>query len=132
LSREVWMRPGFLVVSDSPLEEFGIWNLKMRGAVTGTSNRLGYEDAGNRDIAVHRVQGAQLHNHQEQENDHWPSRVREVLQALPLPQEAPGNEVKQGIGTREQGIEKPLILERQVKSVQFRLFPILYSLVPCI
>ena len=58
-------------------------------------NQLGYEDAGNRDIAVHRVQGTQLLNDQEQEDDHWPSGVQEVLQALPLPSEAQGNEVGQ-------------------------------------
>ena len=105
MSCEVWMLAGFpgsfrfagQGISKSGFGsrdlEVGIWNLKMLGAVTGAPNQLGYEDAGNRDIAVHRVQGAQLHNHQEQEDDHWPSRVREVLQALPLPQEAQRDQV---------------------------------------
>jgi len=40
------------------------------------------------------VQGAQLLNDEEQEDDHWPSRVQEVLQALPQAPGAQGNEVE--------------------------------------
>jgi hypothetical protein len=39
------------------------------------------------------VQGAQLHHDEEQEDDHGPSRVLEVLQALPQAPAAQGNEV---------------------------------------
>jgi hypothetical protein len=39
------------------------------------------------------VQGAQLHHDEEQEDDHGPSRVLEVLQALPQTPAAQGNEV---------------------------------------
>jgi hypothetical protein len=75
-----------------------------------TPNQLGYEDAGNRDIAMHRVQRAQLHNDQEQEDDHWPSGISKVLQALPLPPEAPGNKVAPGFRDQRSGISKQHIL----------------------
>jgi hypothetical protein len=39
----------------------------------------GFGNAGNRYIAVHRVQGAELLNDEEQEDDHGPSGVQEVL-----------------------------------------------------
>jgi hypothetical protein len=39
------------------------------------------------------VQGAELLDDEEQEDDHWPSRVQEVLQPLPQAHAAQGNEV---------------------------------------
>jgi hypothetical protein len=49
------------------------------------------------------VQRAQLHHDEEQEDDHGSPGVLEVLQALPLPQEAQGNEVSQGSAFSFQG-----------------------------
>jgi hypothetical protein len=67
------------------------------------------------------VQGAQLHNDEEQEDDHWPSGVREVLQALPLPPEAQRNEVReQGKGTREQ--------KAAASASNYSLIPVPFSL----
>ena len=49
------------------------------------------------------VQGAELHDDEEQEDDHGSPRVQEVLQALPEAPVAQGNEVTQGSGVRDQG-----------------------------
>jgi hypothetical protein len=42
---------------------------------------IGY--AGNHYVGMHRMQGAQLLDDEEQEDCYWPSGVEEVLQTLP-------------------------------------------------
>jgi hypothetical protein len=66
----------------------------------------GNGNAGNYYHAVHRVQGAQLLDDEEQEDHYGSSRDEEVLQALPQAPNAQGSEVEknrdQGTGIRDQ------------------------------
>jgi hypothetical protein len=52
------------------------------------------------------LQKQELLNDEEQEDDHGPSRVLEVLQYLPEAYGSQGNEVKQPLAVRFQPLEK--------------------------
>jgi hypothetical protein len=75
--------------------------LKIKGfrgySLQNLRNQLGWKNARNYYIAVPGVQKQELLNDEEQEDDHWPPRVLEVLQYLPQAHGPQGNEVREAL-----------------------------------
>jgi hypothetical protein len=64
-----------------------------REAVTKVCRKGQIYAAGNYHVPVHRVQGTQLYEYKEQEDDHGAAGIQEVLSALPEAPAPPRNQV---------------------------------------